>query len=57
MCILSFTQKIHRLLLVKMLKYIANQEEHHKRMTFREEVTKFLEEYGVEYKEDYLFDD
>jgi putative transposase len=57
MCRLSFTQKTHRLLLVKMLKYIANQEEHHKRMTFREEVTKFLEEYGVEYKEDYLFDD
>lgn len=37
-------------------RYIRNQKEHHKRMTFQQEVIKFLEEYNVEYNEQYLWD-
>ena len=36
--------------------YINNQKEHHKVMTFEEEVIRFLKEYGVEYDERYLWD-
>ncbi len=37
-------------------KYISNQKEHHKKMTFQEEVIQFLEQYGIEYDEKYLWD-
>jgi REP element-mobilizing transposase RayT len=37
-------------------KYISNQKEHHKNMTFQEEVIQFLEKYGLEYDEKYLWD-
>ena len=37
-------------------RYIQNQKEHHKRLTFQQEVIKFLEEYNVEYNEQYLWD-
>ena len=37
--------------------YIENQEEHHKRMTYREEVEFFLKEYGIDYNEDYMWVD
>jgi len=37
-------------------EYIANQEEHHKRVTFQEEYRKFLEKSGVEYDERYVWD-
>jgi REP element-mobilizing transposase RayT len=40
----------------KMYRYIANQEEHHKKKTFREEYLAFLKEFDVEYNEKYLFD-
>jgi REP element-mobilizing transposase RayT len=40
----------------KMYHYIANQEEHHRKKTFREEYLKFLKEFDVEYNEKYLFD-
>ena len=36
--------------------YIANQEEHHRRVTFQEEFLDFLKEYGIEYDEKYLWD-
>ncbi len=36
------------------VKYIQNQEEHHKKMLFVDELKMFLREYGVEYKEEYL---
>jgi hypothetical protein len=39
----------------KMKNYIMNQEEHHKRITFKEELIGFLEKYGIEYDERYLF--
>ena len=36
--------------------YILNQEEHHRKKTFREEYTDILNKYNIEYKEEYLFD-
>lgn len=41
----------------KTRKYIENQEEHHKKMTFQEEYLIFLKEYGIEYDENYLWTD
>ena len=37
-------------------KYIANQESHHKKRTFREEYILLLKKFEVEYNEKYLFD-
>ena len=36
--------------------YIANQEEHHRKKTFREEYVEFLMNFEIEYNEKYLFD-
>ncbi|MBU0473968.1 MAG: IS200/IS605 family transposase [Bacteroidetes bacterium] len=36
--------------------YILNQEEHHKKETFREEYLNFLKKYEIEFDEKYLFD-
>jgi putative transposase len=38
-------------------RYIENQEAHHKKKTFREELVVFLREYGIEYDEQYLWTD
>jgi len=38
-------------------KYIANQEEHHKKQTFREEYLNFLNKFKVPYEEQYIFED
>ncbi|MDF7821173.1 IS200/IS605 family transposase [Runella sp. MFBS21] len=37
-------------------KYILNQEEHHRKKTFREEYLEFLRKFEVEYDEQYLFE-
>ncbi len=37
------------------IKYIENQEEHHKKRTFREEYLAFLDAFEVEYNEKYIF--
>ena len=37
--------------------YITNQAEHHKRISFKEEYLAFLNEYGLEYNEAYLWTD
>ncbi len=37
------------------IKYIENQQEHHKQSSFREEYLQFLKEYEVEYDERYIF--
>ncbi len=37
-------------------KYIANQKEHHRQRTYREELITFLKEYGVQYDEKWLSD-
>ena len=39
----------------RVVKYIRNQEKHHKKNTFREEYLKILNTFDVEYKEEYLF--
>ncbi len=36
--------------------YILNQEEHHKKKTFKEEYLDFLNKFEVEYNEQYLFE-
>jgi putative transposase len=38
-------------------KYIKNQEQHHKKKTFREEYLEFLEEFNVPYDERYILKD
>ena len=37
-------------------KYIINQEEHHKKVTFKEEYVKFLEKFEINYNLKYIFD-
>jgi REP element-mobilizing transposase RayT len=37
-------------------KYILNQEEHHRRKTFREEYETMLKDYAVEYNDRYVFE-
>jgi len=38
------------------VKYILNQEEHHKKQTFREEYLDMLAKNEIEFKDEYLFD-
>ena len=38
------------------IKYILNQEQHHKRKSFKEEYLGLLEKFGIEYDEKYLFE-
>lgn len=38
------------------VKYILNQEEHHKNKTFKNEYLDFLEKFDIEYNPKYLFD-
>ena len=38
------------------VKYILNQEEHHKNKKFKDEYLEFLEKFEIEYKDEYLFD-
>jgi REP element-mobilizing transposase RayT len=40
----------------RVVKYIHNQEAHHKRRTFKEEYIGFLKKFEVEYDERYLFE-
>ncbi|RZL30558.1 MAG: IS200/IS605 family transposase [Pedobacter sp.] len=37
-------------------QYIANQEEHHRTKTFKEEYLEFLKKFEIEHDEKYLFD-
>jgi REP element-mobilizing transposase RayT len=41
----------------KVYKYIQNQEEHHKKQTFREEYLDFLKKFKVAYDDRYVFQD
>jgi len=38
------------------VKYVLNQEQHHKKRTFKEEYHDFLEKFNIEYDEKYLFE-
>ena len=40
----------------RVAKYILNQEEHHRRKTFKDEYLELLEKFEIEYDERYLFD-
>jgi len=42
--------------LTAVIRYIENQEEHHKRVTFQDEYRRFLKAYGVEFDERYIWD-
>ena len=37
-------------------KYIENQKEHHKKLTFKEELIKLLKDYNIDYDNRYLWD-
>ena len=39
----------------RVVKYILNQEEHHRKKTFKEEYLKMLKEFCVTYDQEYLF--
>ncbi len=38
----------------KVIEYIRGQREHHKKLTFKEELKSFLEKHNIEYNEKYL---
>jgi len=40
----------------KVVKYILNQEEHHKKKSFKEEYFGLLKEFDIDFSEKYLFD-
>jgi len=40
----------------RVIEYIKNQEEHHRRMTFQDEYRKLLEKYRQSYDERYMWD-
>jgi putative transposase len=37
-------------------RYIENQKEHHRRVTYQDEVRTFLKEYSMEWDERYIWD-
>ena len=42
--------------LAEVIRYIENQEEHHKRMTFQEEFLALLQKHNIPYDERYVWD-
>jgi putative transposase len=38
-----------------LVNYVRNQEEHHKKQTFQEELVELLEEFGIKHELRYLF--
>jgi REP element-mobilizing transposase RayT len=43
--------------LTSLTNYIKNQEEHHRKKTFREEYIEFLKDYEIDFKSEYIFED
>ena len=41
----------------KVIEYIKNQEEHHRKKTFKEEYVEFLKAYQIDFQDEYLFDE
>jgi len=41
----------------KTMDYIDQQEEHHRKLTFKEEYLQFLKQYNIQYDERYVFQD
>jgi putative transposase len=42
--------------LADVIRYIENQEEHHRRVTFQDEYRAFLNAYKIEFDERYIWD-
>jgi hypothetical protein len=42
--------------LIEVEKYIANQEEHHRKISFQEEFATFLKKHEIEYDERFLWE-
>ena len=40
----------------KVIKYTLNQEQHHRKLTFRNEYHELLEKFKIPFEEKYLFD-
>jgi REP element-mobilizing transposase RayT len=40
----------------RIYKYVLNQDEHHRKMTFKDEYVGFLKKYDIEFKDEYLFE-
>ncbi len=40
----------------RVIKYVLNQKEHHKKESFKDEYINFLKKFNVDYKDEYLFD-
>ena len=40
----------------RVVKYVLNQEEHHRKITFREEYLSILKQHEVEYKNEFVFE-
>ena len=40
----------------KVISYIKNQKEHHRRKSFKEEYNEFLKKYEIDFKDEYLFE-
>jgi len=40
----------------KVVKYVLNQSEHHKKQTFKEEYLSFLNKFDIDYDPKYLFE-
>ena len=40
----------------RVMRYIANQESHHRKRTFKEELVALLDKHGIEYDKRYLWD-
>ncbi|MBN2863164.1 MAG: transposase [Bacteroidales bacterium] len=38
-----------------LIRYVLNQTEHHKKITYKDEVIALLKEHDIDYKEEYLF--
>lgn len=38
------------------IEYVAKQKEHHQKVSFKDELRKFLNSYNIEYDEEYLWD-
>jgi putative transposase len=49
----AFTVRVSNVERLK--KYIANQEEHHKKTPFQDEYMRLLERHGIEFKKEYLW--
>ncbi len=43
--------------LTRIINYIQDQEIHHKRFSFKEEYSRFLDLYNVDFNPDYIFDE